>query len=99
MLGNFIQQTQLIGLIPRARNLCCEKLLDGIKSCITVHNLLPTHFGLLTFNTCHWQYLPAPMNLAAESMSLFAVVVVRALLVCKYEINQNQNGEKSYEIY
>lgn len=25
---------------------------------------------------------PAPMNLAAESMSLFAVVVVRALLVC-----------------
>ena len=57
-------------------------------------NLLLTHFGLLTFNTCLWQYLPAPMNLAAESMSLFAVVVVKALLVCKYEIKPKSKWRK-----
>ena len=38
VLGNFTQQVQPIGLIlsPRAGNLCCEELLDGMKSCITV---------------------------------------------------------------
>lgn len=36
---------------------------------------------------------PAPMNLAAESMSFLTVVVVKARLACNRGLDENQNGD------